>query len=541
MPRTDPSRRSDAAGDARQRSGDERTERAGVPRLDEPPRAGEERREPDDARFALLLAGLPDAALCLIDRDGRITETHGALLPDGALRGRALAALYTVEDADAGRPAADLAQAAQRGEIVTQEFRVAPDGRHFWARVVLSALQDGDGAPRGYALVLRDMSEHGRAEQALEESQARYRAVSELTSDYAYAIRVERDGRVAMEWMTGAFTRITGYSRTEMEQREPSGGGFSLVHPDDRPIALARVQRLLAGREDTSEFRIVTKSGEVRWIRESGRPEVDEATGTLRIYGAAQDVTERKLAEEEARSRESELAHVLRLGTMGEMAAGLAHEINQPLSAIVSYARGCTRRLKSGTIDAATLLQPIEEIARQAMRANEIVQRLLLFVRKQKPARTRAAIGDLVREVEHLLGGEARKRGVKIRMDLASDLPEVEVDRIQIEQVILNLVRNALEATPPGLADPTLTIRTELDGASVAVSVTDQGEGLSAEQADRVFEPFFTTKRAGLGMGLAISRSIVRGHGGRIAALRNAGHGATFRFTLPVAGEGTAS
>jgi two-component system sensor kinase FixL len=521
MPRTEPSRRREA----------------GPP---EEERQGGARSDATSERFALLLEGLPDAALCMLDRDGRIVSTHGALLPDGTLQGRTLADLYTVEDADAGRPAFDLERAALQDAVVAQAFRVAADGRHFWARSVLSAQRDDAGAVRGYALVLRDMSDHGRAEQALQESESRYRAVSEMTSDYAYAIRIEPDGRVVMEWMTGAFTRITGYSREEMEQREPSGGGYSLVHADDRLIALARVQRLLAGLEDTSEFRIVTKSGEVRWIRESGRPEVDQ-TGTLRVYGAARDVTEIKLAEEQARSREAELAHVLRLGTMGEMAAGLAHEINQPLSAIVSYARGCTRRLRSGAADAATLAEPIEEIAKQAMRANEIVQRLLLFVRKQKPARARAAIGDLVQEVGHLLAGEARKRGVKLRMDLASDLPEVEVDRIQIEQVILNLVRNGLEATPPGLTEPTLTIRTELDDGCVAVAVTDQGEGLQAEQVDRVFEPFFTTKRTGLGMGLAISRSIVRGHGGRIEAPPNAGRGATFRFTLPIAAPEVAS
>jgi two-component system sensor kinase FixL len=516
MPRTEPSRRREAG----------------------PPT--EEQRHaaaPSDAtseHVALLLDGLPDAALCMLDRAGRVTSTHGALLLGGTLQGRTLADLYTVEDADGGRPASDLEHAAERGPVVAHGFRVAPDGRHFWARSMLRALRDDEGALCGYALVLRDMSEHGRAEQALQESEARYRAVSELTSDYAYAIRIEGTGRVVMEWMTGAFARITGYSREEMEQREPSGGGFSLVHLDDRQIALARVQRLLAGLEDTSEFRIVTKSGDIRWIRESGRPEIDPA-GVLRVYGAARDVTEIKLAEEEARSREAELAHVLRLGTMGEMAAGLAHEINQPLSAIVSYARGCTRRLKSGAADASTLADPIEEIAKQAMRANEIVQRLLLFVRKQKPARSRAAVGDLVREVGHLLAGEARKRGVKIQLDLASDLPEVEVDRIQIEQVILNLVRNGLEATPPGLTEPTLTIRTELDDGCVAVAVTDQGEGLQAEQVDRVFEPFFTTKHTGLGMGLAISRSIVRGHGGRIQATPNGARGATFRFTLPIA------
>jgi signal transduction histidine kinase len=219
------------------------------------------------------------------------------------------------------------------------------------------------------------------------------------------------------------------------------------------------------------------------------------------------------------------------------MAAGLAHEINQPLSAIVSFARGCTRRLRAGVIEAAALLEPIEQIATQAMRANEIVQRLLGFVRKQKPPRDRAAIDDMVREVTHLLAGEARRRGVMLRLELASDLPQVEVDRIQIEQVILNLVRNALEATPAGLQEPALEIRAECDDGFVAVAVTDQGEGLTEEQRERVFEPFFTTKKAGLGMGLAISRSIVRAHGGRITATANPGRGATFRFTLPCAGE----
>jgi signal transduction histidine kinase len=164
------------------------------------------------------------------------------------------------------------------------------------------------------------------------------------------------------------------------------------------------------------------------------------------------------------------------------------------------------------------------------------VQRLLLFVRKQKPVRERAAIGDLVLEVTQLLAGEARNRGIQLRHELASGLPLVEVDRIQIEQVILNLVRNALEAMQ-GTAEPEpqVLIRTECDQRNVVVSVTDQGEGLSPEQAEHVFEPFFTTKKSGLGMGLAISRSIVRGHGGRISASANSGRGATFRFTLPIA------
>jgi len=489
-------------------------------------------------RFVLLLDGLRDTGFLTLDAEGRVTGAHGELVhaADAPAPGQ-IGDLYPREDVEARLPALDLARAARSGRLETQAWRIAPDGRRFWARSVLTPRRGADGALQGFYLVLRDTSEHGRAEQALQESEARYRAVSELTSDYAYAIRIDVQGRVAMEWMTGAFARITGFTQQEMERREPTGGGFSLVHPDDRSIALARVQRLVSGHEDTSEFRIVTKSGEVRWIRESGRPEWDAQQRVMRVYGAAQDVTERKVAEEEARAREAELAHVLRLGTMGEMAAGLAHEINQPLAAIVSFARGCTRRLRGGLTEVDSLLEPIEQIATQAMRANEIVQRLLGYVRKQKPPRERVVIGDLVRDVTSLVAGEARRRGVVLRMDLASGLPAVEVDRIQIEQVILNLVRNALEATPAGEGEPTVEIRTERDGDFVVVAVSDQGEGLTAETRERVFEPFFTTKKAGLGMGLAISRSMVRAHGGRIAAMANPGRGATFRFTLPVAGE----
>jgi len=488
--------------------------------------------------FALLLEGMPDTTFCTLDARGHITSWQGTFGGEAAVDpvGQPFAVLYGLEDVDAGKPELDLVAAVRGGRVERDGWRVAPGGRRLWTRAVLTVVHDDSGKVGGFALVLRDMSEHSRAEQALQESELRYRAVSELTSDYAYAFSIDRNGRVAVDWVAGAFTRITGYSHDEMHRLEALGGGFNIVHPDDRAIALARVQRLVLLEPDTSEFRILTKDGEVRWIRESGRPERDPRSGVTRVYAAAQDITERKLAEEEARARQTELAHGLRLGTMGEMAAGLAHEINQPLSAIVSYARGCTRRLKSGTAQAPALLEPIEEIASQAMRADAIVQRLLLFVRKQPPVRQLTHVEALVHEVEQLVAAEARKRGVQIFLDLEPELPLVLVDKIQIEQVLLNLVRNGMEAMHEGEDTRHLTIQTRRgDGDTVEVAVRDCGEGLAADLAERVFDPFFTTKRSGLGMGLAISRSIVRAHGGRISARSNPDRGVTFRFSLPAA------
>jgi len=218
------------------------------------------------------------------------------------------------------------------------------------------------------------------------------------------------------------------------------------------------------------------------------------------------------------------------------MAAGLAHEINQPLSAIVSYAKGCARRMRAGLGQPDELLQAMEEIATQAGRADQIVRRLRDFVRKRAPRRERVELNELVRGAARLIAGEVAERRITLRLELAAGMPPVEVDSIQIEQVILNLVRNGFEAMHnPHPEQSVLSIRTAIvDRDAVEVAVCDAGEGLSVEHADRLFDPFFTTKPQGLGMGLSISRSIVEAHGGRLWATRNPERGTTFRFTVPV-------
>ncbi|HKA29150.1 MAG TPA: ATP-binding protein, partial [Candidatus Binatia bacterium] len=245
-------------------------------------------------------------------------------------------------------------------------------------------------------------------------------------------------------------------------------------------------------------------------------------------------------AEVRARKHQAELARAARLSTLGGMAAGLAHEINQPLAAIVSYARGCARRLRSGDTSPAALLDVIESIGAQGLRAAAVLRRIRDFVRHREMSRERVDLGTLVRDALHFAEVEARELGIALRVELSRSPLEVEVDPVQIEQVVLNLVRNGFEAsaTRSHTEDDhgerrEVLIRTSRTPAGVQIAVSDTGPGMSPEVAARLFEPFFTTKRDGLGLGLSISRSIVEAHDGRLWATTDSLRGTTFHVELP--------
>jgi C4-dicarboxylate-specific signal transduction histidine kinase len=242
------------------------------------------------------------------------------------------------------------------------------------------------------------------------------------------------------------------------------------------------------------------------------------------------------LEETRARQHQAELAHAARLNTLGEMAAGLAHELNQPLAAIVNYARGCALRLRAGEVDREQLIEVIEEMSEQALRAGEVLRRIREFARSGELHRERLDPNELVREAARLAAVDARRLGVAMHLEPCADAPAVDVDRIQVEQVILNLVRNGFEAMQGAPRRPReLAIRTSTTAlGDIEIAVSDTGAGLPEDVAVRVFDPFFTTKPDGLGLGLAISRTIIEAHGGRLWA-SNGSPGATFRFTLPAA------
>ena len=249
----------------------------------------------------------------------------------------------------------------------------------------------------------------------------------------------------------------------------------------------------------------------------------------------ATDITEHKRAQELARQQQEKLQITSRLITMGEMATTLAHELNQPLAAISNYNMGCVRRLRSGKFEPQELLTAMEKGSAQAERAGKIIQRVREFVRKREPQLTPCDMNAIVRDVAGMFDIDAETSGVKVLLRLKPELPPVLADKVMIEQVILNLVRNAMEAMQDvPAAGRLLTIRSGLAGPhTIEIAVTDRGRGIPPEMIDNLFTPFFTTKRDGMGMGLHICRSIVEFHDGRLWGDLNSDVGSTFHFTLP--------
>lgn len=383
----------------------------------------------------------------------------------------------------------------------------------------------------------REIAERARVEEALRTSEKRYRHVAELTSDFAYAFRRASDRSFGAEWITDAFERILGCSPARFAAPRDL---LKLVHPDDQPAVRRSVELLLTGQSNVIEFRVVRGDGEVRWLRNQARPEWDEAAhGVVRILGAARDITAQKQAEEEARQHQASLLHMARLSTMGELTAQLAHELNQPLCTIVGNAQTAQRLLMTDPPDIAETRAALDDIVTHGNRAADIIHRLRDFLRLQQPTPVVLNVQRVIEDIATLAEADARQHGASIHFEIGPDLPAVRADPIQLQQIILNLVRNGLEAMmrmPPGTRALKVQARREDSGGAV-IRVSDLGPGLPEAVAARMFEPFFTTKPTGLGMGLVISRSIAESHGGKLSMTRNAGRGVTFHLALPAATE----
>ena len=313
------------------------------------------------------------------------------------------------------------------------------------------------------------------------------------------------------------------------------------IHPDDVDAALSYcVEQSAVSTQYDFEYRMLAADGEIVWMHDIvsviAQPEQGESAAVLR--GFMIDITERKRAEEERLLAESEalehrerLAHISRVNMLGEMATGIAHEVNQPLTAVSTYTQACRRLIEAGTMDQAQLLDVLGRISDEAVRAGDMIHGLKALVSKRESELRVCNVNDLVRDVLPLAELEARDRGVEISLDLDEDVADVAADDVQIQQVVLNLIRNAIEATEPGDGRVEICTANIGDGL-VRLEVSDNGLGISDADPEKVFQPFFSTKADGMGMGLSISRSIIAAHGGEIGHRPSQGGGSTFYFHL---------
>jgi signal transduction histidine kinase len=286
------------------------------------------------------------------------------------------------------------------------------------------------------------------------------------------------------------------------------------------------------------DHRILLPDGTVKHIHAIGHPVLDEAGELVEFIGTAIDVTERKRAEEERdrlRQLEAELAHINRVSLMGELASSIAHEVNQPLSGVVSNANACLRWLAGEVPNLEEVRETARRIVRDGKRAAEVIARIRALAKRAATPLARLELNETMREVLVLLGDEAKRKGVNVRMQFAEDLAPVAGDQVQLQQVVLNLVMNGIEAMSgvgEGARELGITTR-NLEPDQVQVTVEDSGIGLAPDVRDKIFDPFYTTKPTGMGMGLSICRSILEAHGGRLWATPKDGPGAVFHFTLP--------
>jgi PAS domain S-box-containing protein len=310
------------------------------------------------------------------------------------------------------------------------------------------------------------------------------------------------------------------------------------VHPQDMSVFEATVEGAAAGVDIDLSYRIVTASGAVKHLHAVGH-RIEHTADRPVFIGAVQDVTDRKVAEEALNKARAELAHVARAATLSALTASIAHEVNQPLTSLVTNASTCVRMLATDPPNLALARTTAQRTIRDANRASDVIQRLRAMFNRKEAATEAVDLNEAASEVLALSASELQRAGVVPRTEFAADLPSVRGDRVQLQQVILNLILNAADAMR-GVEDRTriLSLATGRDApGQVRLSVRDAGTGIEPEALDRLFDAFFSTKSEGMGIGLSISRSIIQGHDGRLWAESNGdGPGATFSFHIPIGG-----
>jgi PAS domain S-box-containing protein len=384
--------------------------------------------------------------------------------------------------------------------------------------------------------VCRDITERKRAEEALRSSEERWRSIFENSGAGITTV----DGNSRYTSANRAFQQMVGYTLAEILRLSP----LDLVHQDERPRLAELIEGLLSGRYPSLqiETRYRRKDGEIIWISASCSHVPKTGTAPAFYQAIIVDITERVRAEAQARENERrrrevqmELEHANRVATVGHLTASIAHEVNQPIAATVTNAQAALSWLDGRPPDLAEVREALAHIANNGIRAGEVIGRIRDLIKKVPPRKDRFDVNATIREVIALTRGETLKNRVSVQTQLAGGLPPIDGDRVQLQQVILNLIINALEAMVEineGRRE-LLISSAETDSNGVLVAVRDSGPGLAPIALQHLFESFYTTKQGGMGLGLSICRSIIEAHGGRLWASANTPRGAAFQFTLP--------
>lgn len=410
-----------------------------------------------------------------------------------------------------------------------------PGGSVKHVHVVGHLLETGQSGKVELVGAVTDITERKRAEAALRQTEAYLEEGQRLTHTGSWAWNVAR--RENVHWSQEHYRLFGLDPRSDSPSFEAA---YQRIHPEDRAAFNEAVERAIRERSDFEvDFRTVLPDGSTKYLHSVGHP-VFSATGELvEFVGTGMDVTERRQAEKERerlRQVQADLAHINRATTIGELTASLAHEINQPIAAAVTDARTCLRWLAREQPDIAEARETAARMVKAVTRASDIISRLRQLFKKGAPQTNLVDVSEVIQEMVVLLRSEASRYSVSILTELSADLPQVMADRVQLQQVLMNLMLNGIEAMQDAKGGGQLTIRSlRGEGGQLLISVSDTGVGLPPEQADQIFNAFFSTKVQGTGMGLSISRSIVESHGGRLWATSNSGRGATFNFTLPTA------
>jgi PAS domain S-box-containing protein len=432
-------------------------------------------------------------------------------------------------------------QAIERVSQSTKDFDVEhrllmPDGSVKHVQVVGHLLETGQAGKTELVGAITDITERKRAEAALRQTEAYLEEAQRLSHTGSWAWNVAR--RENIHWSQEQY-RLFGFDpKSDSLSFEAA---YQRIHPEDQATFNKVLEQAIRERSDFEvDFRIVLPDGSTKYSRSVGHPVFSASGEVVELVGTGIDMTERRQAEKERerlRQVQADLAHISRATTVGELTASLAHEINQPITAAATDARTCLRWLAREQPDIGEARESATRMVNAVTRAADIISRLRQLFKKGAPQTNLVDVSEVIQEMVVLLRSEASRHSVSILTQLAEGLPRVVADWVQLQQVLMNLMLNGIEAMQDAKTERQLTIRSLMaERGQLLISVTDTGAGVPGEQAAQIFNAFFTTKAQGTGMGLSISRSIVESHGGRLWATSNPGRGATFSFTLPTAG-----